>query len=40
LHVFPEGNHGGPLGPLVDQTAKLTIEFLGQHLAAGGTSRE
>jgi len=28
LHVLPEGNHGGPLGPLVDTTAELTAAFL------------
>jgi pimeloyl-ACP methyl ester carboxylesterase len=37
LHVLPEGNHGGPLGPLVDTTAKLTTAFLADALGPGRT---
>lgn len=34
LEVFPEGNHGGPLGPLVDRTAAVVGDFLDRHLRA------
>jgi pimeloyl-ACP methyl ester carboxylesterase len=32
VHVLPTGNHGGPLGPLVDTTAELTAAFLADAL--------
>lgn len=35
LHVLPAGNHGGPLGPLVDTTAELTEAFLANALGPG-----
>jgi uncharacterized protein len=35
LHVLPEGNHAGPLGPLVDTTAGVTIAFLADALRPG-----
>lgn len=35
LVVFPEGNHGGPLGPLVDDTAAALVAFLDPHLRPG-----
>jgi hypothetical protein len=32
LKVFPEDNHGGPLGPLLAETADVTNGFLDRHL--------
>lgn len=32
LEVFPEGGHGGPLGPLVDRTVAVVAAFLDRHL--------
>ena len=33
LHVLPEGDHGGPLGPLVETTATIVLSFLDRHLS-------
>jgi alpha-beta hydrolase superfamily lysophospholipase len=32
LTVFPAGNHGGPMGPLVEQTTAVLVDFLRTHL--------
>jgi pimeloyl-ACP methyl ester carboxylesterase len=32
LTVLPQGNHGGPLGPLVDTTATIIADVLARHL--------
>ena len=38
LTVFPEGNHGGPLGPLVDRTVQTLLEFFDLHITSGEAS--
>ncbi|WP_425565898.1 alpha/beta hydrolase [Pseudonocardia ailaonensis] len=33
LHLLPQGDHGGPLGPLVETTAEIVLAFFDRHLA-------
>jgi fermentation-respiration switch protein FrsA (DUF1100 family) len=33
ITLFPSGNHIGPMGPLVDETAALIDRFLSAHLS-------
>ncbi len=32
LTVFPVGNHGGPMGPLANETAAVIVTFLAEHM--------